>query len=134
MGIAANLYLLHTENPPTSASDDPFIPDEFVVMAINIFRQLIFGVRNYCERKGLISDVAQLTAVFNVFVGKGENASYTNQELKKRLQQVKPFKDMEEPRKVIQRALDYLVKHHVLLIDINGKYFKNPVQFNPNCL
>lgn len=132
MGIAANLYLLHTENPPTSASDDPFIPDEFVVMAINIFRQLIFGVRSYCERKGLISDVAQLAAVYDVFVGKGENASFTVQELKKRLHQVKPFKDMEEPRKAIQRTLDYLVQHHVLLKDGNGRYFKNPVQFDPN--
>ncbi len=133
MGIAANLYLLHTENPPTSASDNPFIPDEFVVMAISIFNQLIIGVRSYCERKGLISDVAQLTAVFNVFVGKGENGAYTVQELKKRLQQVKPFKDMEAPRMAIQQALDFLVQHHVLLKDGNGRYFKNPVQFNPNC-
>ncbi|WP_445368204.1 DUF3987 domain-containing protein [Methylomonas sp. BW4-1] len=133
MGIASNLFLLHTDNPPESELDDPFIPNEFVVMAINIFNELITGVRNYCERKGLISDVAQLAAVYNVFVGKGENGAYTVQELKKRLQQVKPFKDMEEPRKAIQRALDYLAQHHVLLIDINGKYFKNPVQFNPNC-
>ncbi len=132
MGVAANSYLLHTENPPTSASDNPFIPDEFVVMAINIFRQLIFGFRSYCERKGLISDVAQLTAVYNVFVGKGENASYTDQELKKRLQQVKPFKDMEEPRKAIQRALEYLEQHYVLLKDGNERYFKNPVQLNSN--
>ncbi|MGD7035136.1 DUF3987 domain-containing protein [Methylotuvimicrobium buryatense] len=132
MGIAANLYLLNAENPPANAFDDPFIPYEFVVMAINIFKELIFGVRNYCERKGLISDVAQLTAVFNVFVGKGENASYTDQELKKRLQQVKPFKDIEEPRKAIQRALDYFEQHHVLIKDGNGRYFKNPVRLNPN--
>jgi len=133
MGIAANLYLLHTENPPTSASDNPFIPDEFVVMAISIFNQLIIGVRSYCERKGLISDVAQLAAVYNVFVGKGENGAYTIQELKKRLEQVKPFKDMDGARNAIQRALDYLEKHYVLLRDGNGRYFKNPVQFNPNC-
>ncbi|MCD2451106.1 DUF3987 domain-containing protein [Methylicorpusculum oleiharenae] len=133
MGIASNLFLLHTDNPPESELDDPFIPNEFVVMAINIFNELITGVRNYCERKGLISDVAQLAAVFNVFVGKGENGAYTVQELKKRLQQIKPFKDMEEPRKAIQQALDFLVLHHVLLIGFDGKYFKNPVQFNPNC-
>ncbi|WP_404356990.1 DUF3987 domain-containing protein [Methylotuvimicrobium sp. KM1] len=133
MGIAANLYLLHTENPPTSASDDPFIPDEFVVIAIKIFNQLIIGVRGYCERKGLISDVPQLNAVYNVFIGKSENAAFTQQELKKRLHQVKPFKDMEQPRKAIQQALDYLVQHHILLIDANGNYFKNPVKYDPNC-
>lgn len=132
MSIAANLYLLHTENPPTSASDDPFIPDEFVVMAVSMFDQLIIGVRGYCERKGLISDVPQLNAVYNVFIGKSENAAFTQQELKKRLHQVKPFKDMEQPRKAIQQALDYLEQHNVLLKDGNGRYFKNPVQFDPN--
>ncbi|BBL58863.1 DUF3987 domain-containing protein [Methylomonas koyamae] len=133
MGIAANMYLLHTENPPANESDDPSIPDEFVVMGINIFKKLIFGVRSYCERKGLISDVPQLTAVYNAFIGKGDNVSYSDQELKKRLQQVKPFKDIteESPRKVIQRAIDYLVQHHVLLIDNNGRYFRNPEKFVP---
>lgn len=132
MGIATNLYLLHTDNPPVSELDDPFVPNEFVVMAISIFNELIVGVRSYCERKGLISDVAQLSTVYHAFIGKGDNVSYTDHELKKRLQQVKPFKDIleESPRKVIQKAIDHLIQHNVLLKDNNGKYFKNPEKFD----
>ncbi len=128
MGIASNLYLLDTDTQPLTQRDNLFIPQEYVIMAINIYNKVIFGVRDYCEQKGLINDNAQISTVFNMFIGKGENASFTEQELKKKCEQIKPFKDLESPRIAVKNTIDYLAKNYVLLKN-DGKYYRNPEKY-----
>jgi hypothetical protein len=130
MGLAANLYLLDTDDQPLTELDDPYIPLQYVIMAINMFNELLTGVRDYCERRGLISDKAQISTLYGAFIGKGENISYTEQELKKKLEQVKPFRDLNSPRIAIKNTLNFLVQNHVLL-EINGRFYRNPEKFSP---
>jgi hypothetical protein len=130
IGLAANLYLLDNSVQPLSHSDDSFIPTQYVMMGIDMFRKLIQGMKDYCVRSGLISNKEQIRVIYNFFIDKSPDVSYTMAQLKKKGESVNPFKNVNEPRIAVKEAVDYLLENNVLIIR-GDRYYRNPLPFDP---
>ena len=71
MSIASNLYLLDLDSTTQpSTNGDNYIPDNWIYIAINIFKELIIGFRGYCEANGIIGNKEQIEAIMNCFFDK----------------------------------------------------------------
>jgi hypothetical protein len=130
IGLSANLYLLDTSVQPLSHNVDLFIPTQYVRMAIDMFRRLIDGMKDYCIRSGLMSNKEQIRVMYNFFIDKSPDISFTMAELKKKGESVNPFKTLHNPRIAIKETIDYLNNNNVL-IKRGDRYYRNLIPYNP---
>lgn len=128
MSIASNLYLLDLNKTTQPFSNgENYIPDNYVRIAINFFRKLIFGFRNYCEAKGIIGNKEQIASIMNCFFDKRRNVyiSLTLEQIKHKCEQLKSFKDLRDKRVLIVSLVNFLSQKNIILLN-NGMYFINP--------
>jgi hypothetical protein len=126
MSIASNLYLLDVDY----FMEGNYIPNNYVHMAIRIFRELIIGVYNYCEAEGIIGNKEQIEAIMNCFLDKNHNRynhCLTLNQIKHKCEQLKIFKDLKNKRQLIVDLVNNLNRNNILLIDGLGMYFINPL-------
>jgi hypothetical protein len=136
MSIASNLYLLdldRTTQPSTNG--DHCIPDNYIDIAINVFRELIIGFRGYCEANGIIGNKEQIEVIINYFFDKKQRqyVSLSLEEIKHKCEQVNPFLNLQKNkrRSLIEDLINYLTQNNIILFD-NGMYFINPLTQQPS--
>jgi hypothetical protein len=134
MSIASNLYLLdldRTTQPSTNG--DHCIPDNYIDIAINVFRELIVGFRGYCEANGIIGNKEQIEAIMNCFYDKNKNqyVSLNQEQMKHKCEQLKVFKNLKNKRQLIVELVNSLNQNNIILFD-NGMYYINPLTQQPS--
>lgn len=129
MSIASNLYLLDLDKITQPIKNgENYIPDNYISIAINIFDNLIIGVKQYCEAQGIIGNKEQIETIMNCFFNKNKN-QYTNlnlHQIKHKCEQLKVFKDIKDKRQLIVDLVNWLHQSNVILFN-NGMYTVNPL-------
>lgn len=130
MSIASNLYLLDLDSTmQPSSNGDNYIPDHYVDIAIKVFRELILGVRNYCEANGIIGNKEQIAAIMNCFFDKSKShyVHLNLEQIKHKCEQLNIFKNLKNKRKIIVDLLYWLCNQNIIL-NQNGMYQVNKYQ------
>jgi hypothetical protein len=130
MGLASNLYLLDVDpsQMPSDCYGEHYIPSEYVMNAIYMMRQLIDCVYSHSINNGIINNTDQLKVVYDLFAKHG---ALTMQEIKKKCEGIKPFKDLKSPRWIIETVVHYLARNYVLLLTSHNAYIRNPEPYYP---
>jgi hypothetical protein len=125
MGLASNLYLLDSDPSelPTDNKGDNLIPSIYVMSAIYLMKNLIEDTHGFCVNNGLINNSDQLKVVYDLF---SKHGALTMHEIKKKCEGVKPFRDLDAPRKTIEGIVNYFEHNHVLIRTDDDALIKNP--------
>jgi hypothetical protein len=125
MGLASNLYLLDSDPSelPTDNKGDNLIPSIYVMSAIYLMKNLIEDTHVFCVNNGLINNSDQLKVVYDLF---SKHGALTMHEIKKKCEGVKPFRDLDAPRKTIEGIVNYFEHNHVLIRTDDDALIKNP--------
>jgi hypothetical protein len=136
MSIASNLYLLDLPEITQPLKDgENYIHDNYIKMAIDITKELIIGVRQYCEANGIIGNKEQIEAIMNCFFDKktNQNMSLNIEQIKHKCEQRNTFKDLKNKRMLIVNLVEWLNKNNIILFQ-NGVYFINPLTQQPQMM
>ena len=130
MGLASDLYLLDSDPSllPTDNQGDNLIPSEYVMSAIYMMQNLIDSLYCFCVNNGLINSSDQLKVVYDLF---SKHGALTMHEIKKKCEGVKPFKELDAPRKTIEGIVNFLEQNHVLIKTDDDALIKNPEPYRP---
>jgi hypothetical protein len=134
MSIASNLYLLDLDKTTQpSVNGNNYIPDSYIDIAINFFRELIIGIREYFQANGLIGNKEQIEAIVNCFYdrNKSKYLHLNLAQIKHKCEQLKIFKDLKNKRQLIVDLVNNLNQNNIILFE-NGMYFINPLTQQPS--
>ena len=110
MKISANLHV-------ASGSNDDLIDSVYVESAIQIVRELLLGLAQLCNVKGLIGNKAEFDAILKMFLDKSFTYKQTERQIIQSRSGVEPFKSSTGNKsEMIRLALSELVKQNVLVI------------------
>ena len=116
VSLACNLFLL--EEGPSGIC---YIDSEYVLIAIQMMKQLMDGLYTYCVGRR----IEMIKFIFDLVVQHKDGLKM--REIKKQCEGVHPFKDLPTDSKRIQEVVRFLASNNVLLRSRYGSYIKNPL-------